>query len=108
MCEYRIQAELLPLFTRYTGSMELMHDSQPGGKDNYEADRAAVDAVLKIAPELGFTARENRAFLGRAVRAYGRLECGQSLNFRCWEIPAPGLASGSRRPARSAGSRVPR
>jgi hypothetical protein len=37
-------------------------------KDNYAADRAAVDAVLKVAPELGFTARANRAFLGRAVR----------------------------------------
>jgi hypothetical protein len=45
-----------------------IYDYLLGGKDNYEADRAAVDAVLKIAPELGFAARENRAFLGRAVR----------------------------------------
>jgi trans-aconitate methyltransferase len=45
-----------------------IYDYLLGGKDNYEADRAAVDAVLKIAPEMGFTARENRAFLGRAVR----------------------------------------
>jgi hypothetical protein len=40
-----------------------------GGKDNYAADREAVDAVLKVAPEMGFTARANRAFLGRAVRS---------------------------------------
>ena len=47
-----------------------IYDYLLGGKDNYEADRAAVDAVLKIAPELRFTARENRAFLGRAVRFF--------------------------------------
>jgi SAM-dependent methyltransferase len=45
-----------------------IYDYLLGGKDNYAADREAVDAVLKIAPEMGFTARANRAFLGRAVR----------------------------------------
>jgi hypothetical protein len=39
-----------------------------GGKDNYAADRAAVEAWLKVDPEMAFTARANRAFLGRAVR----------------------------------------
>ena len=39
-----------------------------GGKDNYAADRAAVDEHIKIAPDLVFTMRANRAFLGRAVR----------------------------------------
>jgi hypothetical protein len=39
-----------------------------GGKDNYAADRAAAEAVLKVNPEMAFTARANRAFLGRAVR----------------------------------------
>ncbi|MGH3245253.1 MAG: SAM-dependent methyltransferase [Trebonia sp.] len=38
------------------------------GKDNYAADRAAVEAYLKIDPDLTFSARANRAFLGRAVR----------------------------------------
>ena len=38
-----------------------------GGKDNYAADRAAVEAALKIYPDAMFTARANRAFLGRAV-----------------------------------------
>jgi len=33
---------------------------QLGGKDNYAADRAAVDAVFKVAPEMGFAARANR------------------------------------------------
>ena len=39
-----------------------------GGKDNYAADRAASEAVLKVYPEMAFTARANRAFLGRAAR----------------------------------------
>jgi hypothetical protein len=39
-----------------------------GGEDNFAADRAAVEAWLQIDPEVLFTARANRAFLGRAVR----------------------------------------
>ena len=45
-----------------------IYDYLLGGKDNYEADRAAMDEQLKIYPNLIFTARANRAFLGRAVR----------------------------------------
>jgi hypothetical protein len=45
-----------------------IYDYALGGKDNYAADRAAAEAVLKINPEMAFTARANRAFLGRAVR----------------------------------------
>jgi hypothetical protein len=45
-----------------------MYDYLLGGKDNYAADREAVEAALKIYPDLAFTARANRAFLGRAVR----------------------------------------
>jgi S-adenosyl methyltransferase len=44
------------------------YDYLLGGKDNYAADRAMVDAWLKIDPGMVFTARANRAFLGRAVR----------------------------------------
>ena len=39
-----------------------------GGKDNYAADRAVADATLALYPDAAFTARANRAFLGRAVR----------------------------------------
>jgi S-adenosyl methyltransferase len=45
-----------------------MYDYLLGGKDNYAADRAATEAALQIYPEWAFTARANRAFLGRAVR----------------------------------------
>jgi S-adenosyl methyltransferase len=57
-----------PPFDTSVANQARIYDYLLGGKDNYPADRAAVDAVLKVAPELGFTARANRAFLGRAVR----------------------------------------
>ena len=43
-------------------------DYYPGGKDNFAADRVAAEAMLKIYPDTGSSARANRAFLGRAVR----------------------------------------
>ena len=45
-----------------------MYNYVLGGKDNYAADRAAVDALLTIDPGMAVTARANRAFLGRVVR----------------------------------------
>jgi len=57
-----------PPFDTSVANQARIYDYLLGGKDNYPADRAAVDAVLKVAPELGFTARANRAFLGRVVR----------------------------------------
>ena len=57
-----------PTFDTSVANQARIYDYLLGGKDNYAADRAAVDAVLKIAPELGFSARANRAFLGRVVR----------------------------------------
>ncbi|MGV9301844.1 SAM-dependent methyltransferase [Nonomuraea sp. NPDC004354] len=45
-----------------------MYDYFLGGKDNFAADRAAAEKVLEIVPHIPVGARENRAFLGRAVR----------------------------------------
>jgi S-adenosyl methyltransferase len=45
-----------------------MYDYMLGGKDNYAADRAATEAWVQVFPDVAFTARANRAFLGRAVR----------------------------------------
>ena len=45
-----------------------MYDYVLGGKDNYAADRAAVEAGLAVWPDMAFAMRANRAFLGRAVR----------------------------------------
>ncbi len=57
-----------PPFDTSVANQARIYDYLLGGKDNYAADRAAVDAVLEVAPEMGFAARANRAFLGRAVR----------------------------------------
>ena len=57
-----------PPFDTSVANQARIYDYLLGGKDNYAADRAAVDEVLKLAPEMGFTARANRAFLGRVVR----------------------------------------
>jgi hypothetical protein len=57
-----------PPFDISVANQARIYDYLLGGKDNYAADRAAVDAVLKVAPEMGFAARANRAFLGRVVR----------------------------------------
>jgi hypothetical protein len=45
-----------------------MYDYLLGGKDNYAADRAAVEASLEAWPGMAHSARANRAFLGRVVR----------------------------------------
>ena len=39
-----------------------------GGKDNFKADREVGDGLIAAIPSAPLQARENRAFLGRAVR----------------------------------------
>ena len=57
-----------PAFDTSVANQARIYDYLLGGKDNYAADRAAAEAALKIYPEWAFTARANRAFLGRVVR----------------------------------------
>lgn len=45
-----------------------MYNFYLGGRDNYLADREAATQVLRVVPEVRAIARENRAFLQRAVR----------------------------------------
>jgi hypothetical protein len=45
-----------------------VYDCLLGGKDNFAADRQAAARLLEAVPGAGVAARENRAFLGRAVR----------------------------------------
>ena len=45
-----------------------MYDYYLGGKDHYEADRVRAKEAIAADPTLLTTIRENRAFLGRAVR----------------------------------------
>ncbi len=41
---------------------------QPGGKDNFAADREAAEQAMQIHPDIVPTARANRAFLARTTR----------------------------------------
>jgi hypothetical protein len=45
-----------------------VYDVLLGGKDNFAADRQAAARLLEAVPGAAVAARENRAFLGRAVR----------------------------------------
>jgi SAM-dependent methyltransferase len=46
-----------------------MYDYYLGGRDNYEIDRMAADQIIRAVPEIVDGARQNRAFMRRAVRA---------------------------------------
>jgi hypothetical protein len=56
-----------PPFDPTVAHQARMYNYVLGGKDHFAADREAVQQALKIWPEMPFTARANRAFLGRAV-----------------------------------------
>ena len=45
-----------------------IYDYLLGGKDNYPADREAAGEILAVVPDARISARENRAFMRRAVR----------------------------------------
>jgi O-methyltransferase involved in polyketide biosynthesis len=45
-----------------------IYDALLGGKDNYAADREAARRLVEAVPDAQRAARDNRAFLGRAVR----------------------------------------
>ncbi len=49
-----------------------IYDALLGGKDNFPADRDAAEAILDVAPPARRGAKENRAFLQRAVRYLAR------------------------------------
>ncbi|MWA00890.1 SAM-dependent methyltransferase [Actinomadura sp. LD22] len=51
-----------------TPSPARIYDVFLGGKDNFAVDRAAAQLALQAGPDIPLAARENRAFLGRAVR----------------------------------------
>jgi hypothetical protein len=45
-----------------------IYDYMLGGKDNFAADRAAAEQLLTAVPEIAGIVRDNRSFIGRAVR----------------------------------------
>ena len=67
-------------------SIARVYDYALGGKDNYEVDRAIIDRIRAVAPEIGRIALDNRAFLIRAARFVATqtpvtqfLACGSGL-----------------------------
>lgn len=56
-------------------SVARIYDYAIGGKDNFQVDREVAQELVRAVPEALLFARENRAFLGRAVR-YLAAECG--------------------------------
>jgi len=58
-----------------------IYDYMLGGKDNFAADRKVGDQVLAVWPAMRISTRENRNFLGRAVRYLaGEAGVGQFLD----------------------------
>src|SRR5437868_6579533 len=49
-------------------SVARIYDYYLDGKDNFAADRAIGDRIMSMLPEIREMAKDNRAFLGRAVR----------------------------------------
>lgn len=49
-------------------SVARMYDAALGGKDHYQVDLDANEALMKVSPQIISEARSNRAFLGRVVR----------------------------------------
>lgn len=63
------------LFDVSVPNVARMYDYMLGGKDNFEADRAAAEELRKWLPDVVTTCRQNRKFLKRAV-TYLAGECG--------------------------------
>jgi hypothetical protein len=61
-------AELPPEIDTSRPHPARIYDYYLGGKNHFAADRRTAEAVLAAAPTARTVARENRAFLGRAVR----------------------------------------
>ena len=71
----------LPAFTTARANIARMYAHWLGGKDSFQADRTAADAVLERFPEVAEVARANRAFLARAVRHVARQGVSQFIDF---------------------------
>jgi len=57
-----------PAFDTSVAHQARIYDYWLGGRDNFAADRRAGEAAIEAYPDTVYTARANRAFLGRAVR----------------------------------------
>jgi hypothetical protein len=51
-----------------TPNVARIYDYLLGGKDNFAADREAANQLIAVTPDMAGVVRDNRAFIGRAVR----------------------------------------
>ena len=68
--------------------MARIYDYFLGGKNHFAADRETAEKILQTNPAIRISARENRAFLGRAVRYLaaqaGCLTSASRPRWSCW------------------------
>jgi hypothetical protein len=57
----------MPSFDVTVPNVARIYNYLLGGKDTYAADRAAAEELMRVIPESALAARQNRAFLRRAV-----------------------------------------
>ena len=68
-----------------------MYDYALGGKNHYAVERQAALQLLEVIPDAGRVARENRAFLTRAVRIMADSGIGQFLDLGCGFPTTPAI-----------------
>jgi O-methyltransferase involved in polyketide biosynthesis len=90
-------------FTAARPNIARMYSYLLRGKDHYQADRTAADAVVDRFPEVAEIARANRRFLARAVRHVARQGVTQFLDLGAGLPASPnihevagGVAAGAR------------
>jgi O-methyltransferase involved in polyketide biosynthesis len=71
------------LFDPSKPNIARIYDYWLGGKDNYPADRAEAERLIAVYPRLPMLARQNRLFLGRAVRWLAEQGVRQFLDLGC-------------------------
>jgi SAM-dependent methyltransferase len=71
-----------------TASPGRVYDVWLGGKDNFEADRELALKIAEQVPDIALIARENRAFLQRAVRFLSGQGIERFIDIGCG-IPVP-------------------
>jgi SAM-dependent methyltransferase len=83
-----------------TPNMARMYDYALGGKDNFAADREAVQNLFRLAPENAYVPKANRQFLGKAVRFAAEQGIRQFLDLGAG-LPSQGSTHEVARPIQS-------
>lgn len=69
----------MPEFDPRRPNVARMYDHYLGGKDNFEADRAAAEEIMRLSPGAA-VAYDNRRFLGRVIAYIARSEIIQFID----------------------------